>query len=160
MSFKEYIRVIEEQPVTAPANTGPGMGQTVAAVPKGAGQQQTGGLYPGLDSLLNAGGLVGNIFTALKNKQNATKMIQQAMSLKDAERRRIPNAEIFDIDDGLWDSTTGILNQKAKDEITAKVYTEIQRLMTAPQTINPTALRGFANRMAMDYIKSRVRTLR
>ncbi len=159
MSFKEYVRLLEEQPATTPANTGPGMGQTVPSTPRGAGQQQTG-VYPGLDSLLNSGGLVGNIFTALKNKQNATKMIQQALSLKDAERRRVPNAEIFDIDDGLWDPATGILNQKAKDEITTKVYNEIQRLMTAPQAINPTALRGFANRMAMDYIKSRVKTLK
>ena len=159
MGFKDYIRVLEEQPVTAPENMGPGMGQTTPMTPKGAGQQQTS-LYPGLDSLLNSGGLVANIFTALKNKQNATRMIQQAMALKDAERRRVPNAEIFDVDDGLWDQVQGILNQKAKDEITAKVYTEIQRLMTAPQTVNPTALRGFANRIAMEYIKSRVKTLK
>jgi hypothetical protein len=35
-----------------------------------------------------------------------------------------------------------------------------QRMMTAPQTINPTALRGMANRLAMDYIKARVKTLK
>lgn len=161
MTFADYVSRMDEQtPVTTPTNMGPGMGQTVAQTQQGAGQQKSGGIYPGLDSLINAGGLVGNIFTALKNKQSATKMIQQAMALKDAERRRVPNAEIFDVDDELWDTVGGILNQKAKDEITVKVSGEIQRMMTAPQTINPTALRGMANRLAMDYIKARVKTLK
>ena len=79
------------------------------------------------------------------------------MSLPDSTRGNVPNAEIFDIDDSLWDQKTGVLSQLAKNEILQIVQARIQQISANPKSITPENMKGFANRIAIEYLQNKSR---
>lgn len=77
------------------------------------------------------------------------------MSLPDTTRGSVPNAEIFDIDDSLWDQKTGMLSQISKNEILKLVQNRMQQILANPQSITPENMKGFANKIALAYIQNK-----
>lgn len=150
-SFKQFLAY--QEMLAGPANTGPGMGkdQLVTATNPPGKSPLSPEKTTGLDAIITDGGLVGDIFLKLKNKQNALPLIIQAINLPDSKQRITKNSEIFNISDKINSPTQGVLSQRARDEIAIEVYKEIQKMMLSPQSISLNDLRGFANRVVGDY---------
>ncbi len=150
ISFSKYFQMCEAN--IAQQNTGGQVARAVAQTTVGA----VSGLL-GVDAIIQAAGLAGQIFNLIKNRQDAGRLIQQAMSLPDSTRGNVPNAEIFDIDDSLWDQKTGVLSQPAKNEILQIVQARIQQISTNPKSITPENMKGFANKIAIEYLQNKSR---
>lgn len=148
LSFAEYVQMREANIVQQ---------NTVGQVAKSVGQAAIGAVSGalGIDSIIQAAGLAGQIFNLIKNRQDAGNLIQQAMSLPDASRGNVANAEIFDIDDSLWDAKTGLLSPAAKAEILKIVQSRIQQIAANPQSFNPASLKGFANNIAIEFLRNK-----
>ena len=148
LSFSEYFQMCEAN--ITQQNTAGQIARTAAQTTAGA----VGGLL-GVDAIIQAAGLAGQIFNLIKNRQDAGRLIQQAMSLPDTTRGNVPNAEIFDIDDSLWDQKTGMLSQISKNEILKLVQNRMQQILANPQSITPENMKGFANKIALAYIQNK-----
>ena len=148
LSFSNYVQMREAN--IAQTNT---VGQVAKGVAGQAAGMVTGLL--GIDSIIQAGQIAGQIFNLIKNRQDAGELIQQAMSLPDSTRGGVANAEIFDINDSLWDEKTGILSQLAKNEILQLVQTRLQKIAANPQSVTPENMKGFANNIAIEYIQNK-----
>lgn len=148
-SFAEYVQMREANIVQQ---------NSVGQVAKSVGQAAIGAVSGvlGIDSIIKAAGLAGQIFNLIKNRQDARNLIQQAMSLPDASRGSVAHAEIFDIDDSLWDAKTGLLSAAAKAEILKIVQSRIQQIASNPQSVNPDSLKGFANNIAIEFLRNKL----
>ena len=85
LSFSNYVQMREANITQT---------NTVGQVAKGVAGQAAGmvtGLL-GIDSIIQAGQIAGQIFNLIKNRQDAGKLIQQAMSLPDSTRGGVANA--------------------------------------------------------------------
>lgn len=149
------LRNISEANIATAAGQSAGgrQGATATDVAKYAGKkalQTAAEFVPGAATVASFGETAVQIFNMIRNRQNASRFIAQAMSLPDNQRQ---GANIFDIDDAMWDPKTGILSNAAKLEILRTVETELTKYVNANQP--PPA--NFANNIAIQYLKSKVR---
>jgi len=151
LSFYDYV-FMREANIAQQSKIG-----TAGQVARAVGQTAVGAVsgLMGIDSIIQAAGLAGQIFSLIKSRQDAGNLIKQAMSIPDSSRGSVPNSEIFDIDDSLWDDKTGILSPVAKNEIMGLVQGRIQQISSNPKSVTPDSLKGFANKIAIEYLQKK-----
>lgn len=151
LSFYDYV-FMREANIAQQSNVG-----TAGQVARAVGQTAVGAVsgLMGIDSIIQAAGLAGQIFSLIKSRQDAGNLIKQAMAIPDSARGNVPNSEIFDIDDSLWDDKTGILSPVAKNEIMGLVQSRIQQIASDPKSVTPDSLKGFANKIAIEYLQKK-----
>ena len=123
----------------------PGLGKAVV----GAATDVASSIIPGADIANKVAQISMAIIKLIKSKNDASKLIKQAMALPDNSR---DDLNAFDIDDTLW-GNDGILHQKAQDEVFRLVQTKLQEHVDNNEQLP----QNFSNNIALAYIKAKAK---
>jgi hypothetical protein len=145
------LRIIREANIATQQGQGTSAGQIAKSIIGTAARGAATAV--GADLAIQIGQEALNIFNLVKSRKKATDFISKAMGVGDGQRAPI---NIFDVDDGLWDARSGVLNDNAKAQIIKLVEQELNKYIAQSQT----PPENFANNLAIYWLRSKVQTLR